>query len=234
MIISRTTPIRSDISSSALRNAAEGLHDPAKRRFLAVAAVLDGMMRKDAAKAVNVQPHTLRKWIRWFNETGLDGLKKDQPGQREPSDIGIVIDVSADELRRVANGLNAGFAKRLLVIADVLDGMGRTAAAAKNNCATGSIQAWINKLNAMGIGGMLKDQRGRRRDEPIRSDISADDLRRAAKDASAREQTRILVVVDVISGMSQEDVAKKVRKDPSTISRWLQRFNKDGLDGLKG
>lgn len=234
MIIPKANPIRSDISASAVRKSAEDVCDPTKRRFLAVAAVLDGMMLKDAAKMVDVMPHTLRKWIRWFNEAGLDGLRRDQTGQREPSDIGIERNISADELRRAAKGLDQLFAKRLLVIADVLDGMGRKAAAAKNNCITGSIHIWISRLNAEGIEGLLTDRRGRGRAEPIRSDISAEDLRRAAKDVHARERTRLLVVADVISGMSQEDVAKKVKKDPSTISRWIKRFNKDGLDSLKG
>ena len=62
---------------------------------------------------------------------------------------------------------------------------------------------------------MLTDRRGRKRDQPIRSDISADDLRKAALDGDAHRRTRFLVVADVIPGMNQEDAAKKFKKEAS-------------------
>lgn len=229
-----TNPIRSDISSLALRKAAEDVQDPAKRRFLAIADVLDGMGRYHTARTFDVMPHTLRKWIHWFNEGGLDRLRHDQPTKRKPSDIGLEIDTSAEELRRAAGGFDPRFARRLLVIADILDGMDREAAAANNNCKSDNINTWVKRLNIIGIEAMLLDRRGRIRDEPIRSDISADDLRKAAEDADVKRRTRFLAVADVVSGMSQEDAARKFRRDPATICRWMQRFNKKGLDGLRG
>lgn len=51
--MSKRIPIRSDIPAGDVLRAAKDVHGPATRRLLAIAAVLDGMSRKDAAKAVN-------------------------------------------------------------------------------------------------------------------------------------------------------------------------------------
>lgn len=214
--------------------AEKDAHALAKRRFRAIAAVLNGISRKEAARAVNVMPHTLRKWIRWFNEAGLDGLGPNHPGRWAPSDIGVDRDVSIAELRQAAKGMNEQVAIRLSAIADVLEGMSRKEAAAKNNCTPSSIQTWVNRLNAEGIEGLQTKRVGRKRSSPIRADISADDLCRAAKDMEARKRTRFLAVAYVLAGLSQEDAAKKAGVNPSSICRWIQRFNSDGMDGLRG
>ena len=44
------------------------------RRLLAIAAVLDGTARKDAAKVGGMDRQTLRDWVIRYNEQGPDGL----------------------------------------------------------------------------------------------------------------------------------------------------------------
>jgi hypothetical protein len=46
----------------------------AARRLLAIAAVLDGASREDAAKVGGMDRQTLRDWVIRFNEQGPDGL----------------------------------------------------------------------------------------------------------------------------------------------------------------
>jgi hypothetical protein len=44
------------------------------KRFIAIAAVLDGASREEAAKIGGMDRQTLRDWVIRFNEQGADGL----------------------------------------------------------------------------------------------------------------------------------------------------------------
>jgi transposase len=67
--------VRSGYSSGELRRLAKGSRDAAQaRRLLAIAAVLDGASRADAARAGGMDRQTLRDWVIRFNEKGPDGL----------------------------------------------------------------------------------------------------------------------------------------------------------------
>ena len=58
-----------------MKNAAQA------RRLLAIAAVLDGSLREQAAKIGGMDRQTLRDWVIRFNEQGPDGLvNKPSPG----------------------------------------------------------------------------------------------------------------------------------------------------------
>src|SRR5258708_21788615 len=58
-----------------VRQLAKRAKDVAQaRRLLAMAAVLDGASRRDAAKVGGMDRQTLRDWVIRFNEKGPDGL----------------------------------------------------------------------------------------------------------------------------------------------------------------
>ena len=66
---------RTDMSVAELRAAAKRLADNRQaRRVLAIAMVLDGFSREDAAEACGMDRQTLRDWVHRYNEAGLDGL----------------------------------------------------------------------------------------------------------------------------------------------------------------
>jgi hypothetical protein len=67
--------VRTDYSSRELRRLAKCVRDAAPaRRLLAIAAVLDGALREEAAKIGGMDRQTLRDWVIRFNQQGLDGL----------------------------------------------------------------------------------------------------------------------------------------------------------------
>jgi transposase len=74
--------VRRDYSSRELRRLATRVKDAAQaRRLLAIAAVLDGSSREEAAKIGGMDRQTLRDWVIRFNEEGPDGLvSKSSPG----------------------------------------------------------------------------------------------------------------------------------------------------------
>jgi transposase len=67
--------VRTDYTSGKLRQLAKRAKDAAQaRRLLAIAAVLDGASREEAATAGGMDRQTLRDWVIRFNEQGADGL----------------------------------------------------------------------------------------------------------------------------------------------------------------
>ena len=75
---------RLDLSAADLRARAARTEDAqAARRMLAVALVLEGCSRQDAAAACAMDRQTLRDWVHRYNETGPDGLH-DRPRRNGP------------------------------------------------------------------------------------------------------------------------------------------------------
>ena len=76
--------VRRDYSSKELRRLAGRVKNVGQaRRLLAIAAVLDGASREEAAKVGGMDRQTLRDWVIRFNERGPDGLiNKSAPGAR--------------------------------------------------------------------------------------------------------------------------------------------------------
>jgi putative transposase len=67
--------VRTDYTASEVRRFAKHAKDAAQaRRLLAIAAVLDGASREDAAKIGGMDRQTLRDWVIRFNKQGPDGL----------------------------------------------------------------------------------------------------------------------------------------------------------------
>ena len=67
--------VRTDYRATELRLLAKQAKDAAQaRRLLAIAAVLDGSSRTEAATNAGMDRQTLRDWVIRFNEQGPDGL----------------------------------------------------------------------------------------------------------------------------------------------------------------
>ncbi len=66
---------REGLSAADLRREAARSRDAnAARRMLAIALVLDGRSREDAAEACGMDRQTLRDWVHRYNAEGLAGL----------------------------------------------------------------------------------------------------------------------------------------------------------------
>ncbi len=66
---------RTELSAAELRAAARRLADSKQAcRVLAIAQILDGASREEAARACGMDRQTLRDWVHRYNEAGLDGL----------------------------------------------------------------------------------------------------------------------------------------------------------------
>ena len=66
---------RVDHTSTELRGLAAKCDDACKaRRLLAIAMILDGVSRLDAARQAGMDRQTLRDWVHRYNEAGIQGL----------------------------------------------------------------------------------------------------------------------------------------------------------------
>ncbi len=66
---------RTEHDAGALRGFAAKSRDAAQsRRLLAIAMVLEGASRLDAARQAGMDRQTLRDWVHRYNEHGPDGL----------------------------------------------------------------------------------------------------------------------------------------------------------------
>jgi transposase len=78
----RAIEVRTDRTSKEVRGLAKRAKDVGQaRRLLAIAAVLDGASREQAARVGGMDRQTLRDWVIRFNERGPEGLlNKLSPG----------------------------------------------------------------------------------------------------------------------------------------------------------
>src|ERR1700688_1211792 len=73
--MAQAIPVRTDYTAGEVRRLAKQAKDAGQaRRLLAIAAVLDGASREDAAKIDGMDRQTLRDWVIRFNQQGLEGL----------------------------------------------------------------------------------------------------------------------------------------------------------------
>ncbi len=70
-----TVAVRTDLAASEVRELAKAVVTPEQaRRLLAIALVLEGSSREDAARSAGMDRQTLRDWVHRFNAAGAEGL----------------------------------------------------------------------------------------------------------------------------------------------------------------
>ena len=74
---------RGELTPAQLRAAARASGEPAQvRRLLAIALVLEGVPRQQAAAQCGMDRQTLRDWVHRYNESGVVGLRsRPSPGR---------------------------------------------------------------------------------------------------------------------------------------------------------
>ena len=76
---------RRELSAGELRRAARRCRDAAaSRRMLALALVLEGYSREEAARHAGMDRQTLRDWVHRYNAEGLAGLRDRPRSGRKP------------------------------------------------------------------------------------------------------------------------------------------------------
>lgn len=93
---------RDDYDAEGLRAQAARTSDAKKaRRLLALALVLEGASRREAARTAGMDRQTLRDWVHRYNEGGVAALANRTPPGRQPS-------LSAAQQAQVAEWVETG------------------------------------------------------------------------------------------------------------------------------
>lgn len=95
---------RRELSAADLRREAARAKDAkASRRMLALAFVLDGRSRTEAAESCGMERQTLRDWVHRYNEEGLSGLvDRPLPGRtpmlspEQMSELAAIVETGPD------------------------------------------------------------------------------------------------------------------------------------------
>ena len=97
-----TVAVRTDLTAAEVRELARAAATPDQaRRLLAIALVLEGASREDAARSTGMDRQTLRDWVHRFNAAGADGLvDRKAPGRQRR--------LSQDQLDELALCLERG------------------------------------------------------------------------------------------------------------------------------
>ena len=78
--MSAKIPLRTDYDATDMRALARKATDPNQvRRLLAIAAIYDGMNRREVAAVGGMDRQSLRDWVHRFNEAGPEGLHDHKP-----------------------------------------------------------------------------------------------------------------------------------------------------------
>ena len=79
-----TVAVRTDLTAAEVRELAKAAATPDQaRRLLAIALVLEGANREDAARSTGMDRQTLRDWVHRFNTAGPAGLvDRKAPGRQ--------------------------------------------------------------------------------------------------------------------------------------------------------
>jgi len=94
---------RRDLSVGDLRREAARTRDAkASRRMLAIACVMEGQSREDAAESCGMDRQTLRDWVHHYNRDGLAGLAN------RPRNNGPKPRLSLEQEARVAEWVEQG------------------------------------------------------------------------------------------------------------------------------
>lgn len=86
---------RLEFPAADLRHMARVACDPDQaRRLLAIALVLEGASRTDAARSAGMERQTLGDWVHRFNAEGAEGLKdRPHPGRKPLLDEGQLLEL---------------------------------------------------------------------------------------------------------------------------------------------
>src|SRR5438105_14292505 len=95
---------REELGAVELRREARRCRDArAARRMLALALVLEGSSREEAARAAGMDRQTLRDWVHRYNEEGLPGLhdrhrsgRKQRPTPAQEAELVTAVEQAPD------------------------------------------------------------------------------------------------------------------------------------------
>lgn len=145
---------RHGIGCETLVSAAKGADHQSSRRLIAISQLLKKVPCVEVARDARVKPSTLTSWIKRFNAGGIVGLLS-ASGRRSRTIIVMRRDISMAEVRGAAKNASRRTSRRLLAVADVLEGKKLAEVAGPLDISVSAVSKWCRRFNEDGIEGLV-------------------------------------------------------------------------------
>lgn len=155
---------RHGIGYEALISAAVGVDRQSSKRLIAISQLFKKMSCVEVARNARVTPSTLSSWIKKFNAAGIAGLVS--TSQRRARAIVVMRrDIAGTEVRGAARNAPRRTSRRLIAVADVLDGKKLAEVAGPLDISVSAVSKWCRRFNEDGIEGLIYrwEAKGRQR-----------------------------------------------------------------------
>ena len=140
------------------------------------------------------------------------------------------------QLELLARSPRRRLARRAEIVLAVAEaGMSHLGVADQLKTSPSSVRKWRGEFERQGIAGLQDAPRsGAPKPQVELTDVQRAELERFSRRGRVNRHLafRARIVVACAEGISNVDVAAKLRTTPSTVGRWRSRFLRSGVDGL--
>ena len=230
----------------------------ARKRLLAVRAMLEGQSLAMAARTAGVSQPSVSHWFSQIRREGWTALL-----HNDAADIPYPLRMTKRDIATARQLIEAAlarkpaqpFRKRLIAVRAMLEGQNLAAAARTTGATRTSIARWLDQVRQAGPAALLRDARFRSAPSlpltpssaqcPANPSSAGSPATRfilpithaeiAAALASERRpavRKRLLAVQRVLRGDSVTDAARATKTKPSTLLRWLRLVQQSGCQVL--
>ena len=153
---------------------------------------------------------------------------------------GVEFELTAQERERLLGWSHGGGSARLAVRAKIVLGCAEPGVvydhlAAELGVTTMTVGKWRKRFAAERCDGLVDEARpGRPKTELVLSEAEREQLRRWSRRATTAQAlaVRSKIVLACAEGLSNQQVADRLRVTPGTVTRWRSRFVRHRLEGL--
>ncbi len=224
--------LRSDYSAEILRGQAARLPALQNRYAMAIARLYDGDEIEAVARAADVQPHTVRRWMYVFNEQGIAGFSNAIIG----GTYELRRDFDAQSVRAFAERAYAPATKaRLFAIAQMYEGVPTREIARLAGVSEGRLSEWRQSFNVAKIVAQGEvENRQLQANAKVRGNYwTADKVAASIQRAWDDEHRRKLEVVKLsLEGKSVDSIVKLTGGTRAEVVTWIRVFEAGGPKAL--
>ena len=230
----------------------------ARKRLIAVRAVLEGQSLGMAARNAQVSQRSVSHWFSQMRREGWAALLRN-----DAADLRSPLRMTKGDIAAARLQIDAALKhepprllrKRLIAVKAVLEGQSLGAAARTTGATPTSVARWVDQVREGGAAALLRDARRRAaaplpltlalaRDPadpafaaspttPFTLPISRTEVAAAlASEKRPAIRKRLLAVQRVLCGDSVTDAARATKTKPSTLLRWLRLVQQSGCEVL--
>jgi transposase len=145
-------------------------------------------------------------------------------------------DRARKELKKLSNSPDSRLSLRAkIVLATAVEDMTHQNVAEQLETVEATVRRWRRRFESQGVQGLLDAPRsGAPKAELVVTDQQRTELERLEQRARTNRDIafRAKIILAAADGITNSEVAKRLRTTPGTVGKWRRQFVSDGVDGL--